>query len=100
MRTNINYRFTKPPNLNKIIFLSMLQLLWMNVMLDFINTGFADLRRTERERNFQNKNIRLQSDLNHQNCAPFECQAPETIRLRRLRCLNVFKTFTEPTHMV
>ena len=48
-------------------------LLWMNVMLDFICTGFAELWGMGRERKIQNENICLQLDLNHQPFDPFEC---------------------------
>ena len=47
---------------DKIIYLSLDLLIWMNVMLDFIWTGFAELWGTGRERKMQDENIRLQWD--------------------------------------
>ena len=60
--------------------------LWTIDMLDFISMGFAELCKTVRERNIQNRNICLQRDLNKQPSTPFQGKpAPKTNRLRWLR---------------
>ena len=80
--------------MDKTIFLSMHLLLWMNVILDFIFTGFAGIWVTGKEQKIENENKYLQPDLNHEPVLPRykSNPAPLTFPLRFLRCLNVLTT--------